>query len=248
MLDPHVYSRIVVLTGAGVSVGSGLRTYRGADGVWNQGDNIRYSQASIVATDPAGLWRHFGAIRAAANAATPNAAHRALAEFARRLPAERRFTLITQNIDGLHQRAGSPDVIELHGSVHRTRCSNPGCALAPFEDRETYESRVPTCAACGAVLRPDIVLFGEYVPRDAMQRIQDALADCDLFVAIGTSGAVEPAASFVRAAALAGARTLLVNLEPMDFPNPAFQEQRLGPAEALVPALFAPPSGTATGR
>lgn len=239
-IDLHAYRSIVVLTGAGISVASGLRPYRGPDGLWNDPGTARYSEAETLLTDPQGLWQVWGRMRQRLLAAEPNAAHRALAAAEARLQPEQRFTLVTQNIDGLHLEAGSRQVVEYHGNVRRTRCMSERCLMPPFADAESPTGpELPRCSSCGAMLRPDIVLFGEAIPGEAHWRVGQALQDCDLFLAVGTSGTVFPAAGFARTAHYAGARTILVNLEPMIPPDPCFEEEYLGPAEELLPTLLA---------
>ena len=233
------YRQIVVLTGAGVSVASGLRPYRGAGGLWEEAGVAELATPKALAERPGDVWRLFGGVRAQARAAEPNAAHRALAVVESRLGDGAELTLITQNIDGLHQRAGSRNVIEIHGSAFRTRCSSESCELQPFEDEETYSGAVPACPRCGAGLRPDVVLFDEAIPGGAEWHAKRALRDCDFFLAVGTSGTVSPASNFVRAAEYARARTVLVNLEPMKPRHPAYDEEYLGRAEELLPALLA---------
>jgi NAD-dependent deacetylase len=232
----HDYRRIVVLTGAGISVASGLPTYRGAGGLWTDDpERMDAVTAEAAARDPATPWRALADLRGVE--ALPNAAHRALARAESELPSDASLTIITQNVDGLHLAAGSRSVVELHGNVRRSRCSKRRCGLAPFEDsRATAEP--PPCPRCGAPLRPDVVLFNEMLPVDAEHRSKRALRDCELFLAVGTSGTVSPASSFVRSAEYAGARTIYVNLEPMDLPNPAFQETVLGRAEEVLPRLL----------
>jgi NAD-dependent deacetylase len=144
-----------------------------------------------------------------------------LAEAEQRLVG-RAFTIITQNIDGLHQRAGSANVIELHGSVFRSRCSNASCERLPFEDEDDPCDELPSCPDCGSVLRPDVVLFNEFLPGGVEWHAKRALRDCDLFVAVGTSGTVAPASNFVRSAKYAGARTVFVNGEPLHPRHPAY--------------------------
>ena len=233
------YRNIVVLTGAGVSVASGLRPYRGADGVWEEFNVGEYGHVGALAADPGRTWALFGPLREQIALARPNPAHAALAQFERGLDASQRFLLVTQNVDGLHQRAGSRQVVEPHGTLSRSRCSNAQCLLEPFEDSSAHRDAVPRCALCGHVLRPDVVLFGEHLPARAEWLAKTALRDCDLFLAIGTSGAVTPAASFVRSAEYAGARTVYINLEPMQPPNPKFQEAHYGRAEDVLPPLLA---------
>lgn len=169
-------------------------------------------------------------------AALPNAAHLALAQLEAR-QVDERVTIITQNVDGLHQRAGSRNVIELHGNVMQTRCDNAACSVGVFED-STVPDQLPCCSQCGGPLRPNVVLFNEAIPAREERASRNALNECDLFVAIGTSGTVSPAANFVRSAEYAGARTVFINLEPLDPPNPMFQEVYLGRAEELVGQLL----------
>jgi NAD-dependent deacetylase len=148
-----------------------------------------------------------------------------------------RVTLVTQNVDGLHQRAGSTDVLEMHGFAFRTRCLRRNCSLKPFRDERLYDA-VPACPVCGGPMRPDVVLFGEDIPRRVLDRVLRELSACDLFVSVGTSGVVAPAAEFVRGAAYVGARTINVNVEPTDPPNPFFADELVGKAEDILPRLF----------
>jgi len=238
-LDLSKYSRIFVLTGAGISAGSGLRTYRGPDGVWEEYEVEKYGHAEALANRPAETWRLFGGMREPVMAAHPNAAHRALAAWESRLSPHQELLIVTQNVDSLHQRAGSRNVVELHGNIMVTKCSNGKCSLEPHRDEMSHLEKVPLCPKCGSVLRPDVVLFGEEIPATSSWTVKRALRDCDLFIAVGTSGLVTPAANYVRSAEYAGARTILVNLEPMTMPNPAFKEQYLGPAEEVLPELLA---------
>ncbi|XXF74891.1 Sir2 family NAD-dependent protein deacetylase [Myxococcaceae bacterium GXIMD 01537] len=231
------WRHIVVLTGAGVSVASGLPTYRGPGGLWTRPETGEVPDAAMLAEAPSRIWSHFGPLRRHLETARPNAAHLALASWEQRFGQGQTFTLLTQNVDGLHMRAGSRNVVELHGSLSRTRCGNPDCALAPFEDAAIHE-QAPLCARCNAPLRPDVTLFGEPLSVDAEWAAKKSLRDCDLFLAIGTSGVVTPAANFVRGAKYAGAWTLLVNLTPMQPRHPDFDTELLGPAEKLIPLLL----------
>ncbi|MEM6295919.1 MAG: Sir2 family NAD-dependent protein deacetylase [Myxococcota bacterium] len=237
-LELHRYRRIVVLTGAGVSVPSGLRPYRGPGGLWTESPELT-AMATLAAAqaDPMSTWRAFGSFRKPVVDAVPNEAHAALARAEQSLEGDAELIVLTQNIDGLHQRAGSTRVVELHGNLLRTKCSNNACDLPPFGD-DTQPDALPLCPRCGSPLRPDIVLFDEPMPAKPEWDAKRALRDCDLFVAVGTSGTVSPASNFVRSAEYAGARTVFVNLEPLDPPNPAFHESHLGPAEQLLPTLF----------
>ncbi|HEV7507636.1 MAG TPA: NAD-dependent deacylase [Thermoanaerobaculia bacterium] len=237
-LDFTRYGNIVILTGAGVSAGSGLRTYRGPGGVWEEHNVEEYGHIRTLLERPEKTWQLFGVLRATLRAAEPNAAHLALAQLEARLRQDQKFLLVTQNVDGLHQRAGSRNVVELHGNLGLTRCSNDACDLEPFADEEAHAGHVPACPRCSSCLRPHIVLFGEPIPIDAAWTVKLALRNCDLFIAIGTSGLVAPAANFVRSAEYAGARTVYVNLEPMNPPDRAFQEVYLGKAEEILPELL----------
>jgi NAD-dependent deacetylase len=201
-------------------------------------DPEKVGSLSGFQADPAPLWKLMGNLRRQLRTSQPNAAHLALADAERRVRPDQTFTLITQNIDGLHQRAGSRMVIEIHGTVHQTRCSNNNCLLLPFDDSDSHEGKVPICSLCGSPMRPDAVMFGEYPPVEAERRCKNALQQCNLFIAVGTSGAVSPAAEFVRSADYAGARTVLVNLQPMHPRNNYFHEEYLGRAEDLLPILF----------
>jgi NAD-dependent deacetylase len=236
-LRARAWRHVVVLTGAGLSVASGLPTYRGPGGLWKRPGMEEVPDAAMLARDPSRIWSLFGPLRAQLRAASPNAAHLALAQWeARRAPGQS-FTLLTQNVDGLHTRAGSRNVVELHGSLLRTRCGRPDCPLPPFEDPAGPE-HAPPCPRCGQPLRPDITLFDEPLPVDAEWAAKKALRDCDLFLAIGTSGTVSPAANFVRGAKYAGAWTLLVNLTPMQPRHPDFDQEVLGRAEHVLPLLL----------
>jgi len=228
------HKHITILTGAGVSVASGLPTYRGPGGLWEREDIEGIVEARFLPGSLPDLWRLYSQRRAHALAACPNAAHEVVAALQRARPEA--VALLTQNVDGLHQRAGSPDVTELHGSAFRTRCTNRGCDLPPFVDDRLYET-VPACPRCGEPLRPDVVLFGETLPASALIRAQAALGGCDLFVAAGTSGTVWPAAAFVRLASQAGARTVLVNLDA-GTGSEEFDEVHLGRAEEVLPGLL----------
>jgi NAD-dependent deacetylase len=232
--DPR---RIVVLTGAGVSAASGLDTYRGQGGIWEKHDVATISHPRAFIDHPQRSWRFYGGRRAGIARAAPNAAHRALATFESRRDASD-FLVVTQNIDGLHGRAGSRRAVELHGNLMTSRCANPDCDLAPYPDDDPHEGDVPRCPRCGASLRPDIVLFGEALSARVLDTVVAALDACDLFVAIGTSGTVYPAAGFAAHARTAGARTVLLNLEVPDARDAAYDAVRAGPAERLVPMLF----------
>ena len=232
------YSHIVVLTGAGVSAPSGLATYRGPNGLWTNAKTSRFSNAENFTHEADAFWAFWGGRRRDATAATPNAAHTTLAEWETKLATSQRFTLITQNIDELHKRAGSTNAIELHGSLFRTKCSNVKCSMLPYKDSNTYLDKAPLCTICGAYLRPDVTFFGEMLPVEAAYKSKQAFRDCSLFIAVGTSGTVSPASSFVDWAKLARARTISVNVEKMQPRNFAFDEEIIGPAEEILASHF----------
>ena len=219
--------RITVLTGAGISAESGLATFRAGTGLWERHRIEDVATPGGFARDPALVHRFYNERRQKAAGAQPNAAHRALA----RLSRNHDVTLVTQNVDDLHERGGCADVIHMHGRLSRARCAACGaCWDAPMT--MTSEDGCPGCGARRT--RPDIVWFGE-IPCH-MQRIWQALAHSDLFAAIGTSGNVYPAAGFVEIAANAGAETLELNLQPSDG-TVFFDSHRHGPATEIVPAF-----------
>lgn len=220
---------IVILTGAGVSAESGVPTFRGPDGLWegHRVEDVATPQA--FRRNPVLVQRFYDERRAALARVAPNAAHLALA----RLDAAWRgeLLLVTQNVDDLHERGGSRRLMHMHGELKRALCT--GCGAAPPWGGPL--SGAPACPRCGeARLRPDIVWFGE-MPYH-MPDIGRAIDACDLFVSIGTSGAVYPAAGFVGQARAAGARTLELNLDP-SAGTPLFDEARHGPAGLMVPAF-----------
>jgi NAD-dependent deacetylase len=224
MRDIH---NIVVLTGAGISAESGLATFRGPGGLW-EGHRVEdVCTPEALADDPELVHRFYDDRRAALADVEPNAAHRALA----RLDAEWAggLLIVTQNVDDLHERAGAKRLIHMHGELLSALCASCG-------DRGAWAGRLPPGTACGAcdslALRPDIVFFGEMPYR--MDEIDAAIRDCDLFVSIGTSGAVYPAAGFVQTARYVGAATLEMNLEP-SLGSVYFTETRTGAAGVLVP-------------
>lgn len=217
---------------------SGLQPYRGPSGLLLEHDPAVHADVSTLERDPMAVWRFFGPLRQKLQEVEFNSAHETLFQVMKSLQDGQRFTLITQNVDGLHQKAGNHDVIELHGSLRHTRCSNSTCELPAYEDLYTHCEKIPLCDLCKSPLRPDIVLFNEPIPPRASWLAKQALRECDLFLAIGTSGTVSPASNFVRSADYAGARTIFVNLTPMEPHNPYFKEQILGKVEELLPALL----------
>lgn len=230
------YRQIVVLTGAGISAASGLPTYRGVGGIWNEVSVDSHATAAAVQEDPERVWRFFAELRQQVAEAEPNAGHVAIARAEQQLRGDQHLTVLTQNVDGLHERARSTRVVELHGSLNRACCTR--CDFSIRQDVGAFPESCPRCPACNAFQRPAVVLFDEPLPVDAEWASKKVLRDCDLFLAVGTSGTVSPASNFVRAAQYAGARTIYVNLQPMAPHNPAFQEVVLGRAEELLPRLL----------
>ena len=216
---------IVILTGAGVSAESGLPTFRGPDGLW-EGHRVEdVATPEAFDRDPHLVHRFYNLRRRALDSVGPNAAHLAIA----RLQRERRVTLVTQNVDDLHERAGSTGVIHMHGELRKALCTRCGARMEWIDDMEV-DTPCPACGKAGG-MRPDIVWFGEMPYR--MEEIESALMDADLFAAIGTSGNVYPAAGFVRTARFAGARTIEFNNAGTAVSG-FFEDHRLGPATVEV--------------
>ena len=198
---------VCVLTGAGVSAESGVPTFREAqDGLWAEYDPLQLATPEGFLSDPELVWGWYRWRRELVAEAEPNPAHLGLAELADLVP---RLTLVTQNVDSLHQRAGSTDVIEFHGNLFANRCFDEGCIVAG-----DCEELLPTCPSCGAFLRPGVVWFGEAIPEDAMNLSFAAASDCDVYLSIGTSSQVYPAAGLVDIARQNGAVTVEINPEP----------------------------------
>ena len=219
---------IVILTGAGVSAESGLATFRGPDGLW-EGHRVEdVCTPEAYRRDPALVHAFYDARREKLATVEPNAAHDALARLDREWTGE--LLLVTQNVDDLHERAGSQRLLHMHGELRRGWCVACDEKFG-WEGSMGVTASCPECEARGSV-RPDIVWFGE-MPYD-MERIDDALQRCDLFVSIGTSGAVYPAAGFVQTARYCGAKTLEMNLEP-SLGSTMFSESRIGKAGVGVP-------------
>lgn len=220
----------VVLTGAGISAESGVPTFRGKDGLWKNFRAEELATPGAFGRDPALVWEWYNWRREKVSAIKPNPAHYALAELGKRFTG---FTLITQNVDGLHALAGSEDVLELHGNIWRVRCV--GCAKVSVNRDVPIE--IPPRCECGALLRPDIVWFGESLPASVIERAFKALETTDLIMVVGTSGVVEPAASFAARAKANGAFLVEINLERtplsdiMDIVAP-------GKAGELIPKLL----------
>ncbi len=223
---------VAILTGAGVSAESGVPTFRDAQtGLWAQYNPMELATPQAFQRDPKLVWEWYAWRRQLVAQVEPNAAHRALAEMEKHVP---RFTLITQNVDSLHQRAGSVNIIELHGNLARTKRWDDNVIVEHWE--ETGEVP-PRCPETGSLLRPDVVWFGEMLPPGAIEAASDAATGCDLFLSIGTSGQVEPAASLPHLAQRSGATVAIIN------PDVRGQDSDLlykiaGPAGQALPALL----------
>lgn len=229
--------RIFVLTGAGISAESGIRTFRDANGLWEEHRVEDVASPEGFARDPALVWRFYAARRAQALQVAPNAAHIALAELEARI-GDRLF-LCTQNVDPLHERAGSRRLVHMHGELFRTRCADPRCDQAPFEDTRHGFRTLPRCE-CGSLERPHIVWFGE-IPFE-MPLIHRELSRADVFITVGSSGAVYPAAGFVREIGARQSRderctSIYVGLERPDN-HDAFDRVVLGKAGEVLPPLL----------
>lgn len=223
--------RVFVLTGAGISSESGIPTFRGAGGLWRNYRVEEVASPHAWLRDPRLVWEFYSMRRRIAWAAKPNIGHDALARLEESL--QDRLFLCTQNVDDLHERAGSRRVVHMHGELFKSRCDR--CDRAPFDDSATYEPPhpIPRCH-CGGQIRPHVCWFGE-VPYD-LEKISSALDDCTVFIAIGTSGLVEPAASFV-ARVRGSARTIYVGPEePAN--NFAFSDCYWGKAGEVLPNSF----------
>lgn len=213
---------VCVLTGAGISAESGIPTFRDAlTGVWAQFSPQELATPDAFERHPKRVWQWYAARRAMVRSARPNPGHIALATLATRVS---HCTLVTQNVDDLHQRAGSREIVSLHGSLMRARCS-AGC-VGTIEPTEEQAEAPPLCGQCGALMRPDVVWFGEPLPMQQYQMARDAAVACDVFLSVGTSNVVEPAASLPWVAAAHGATVIVV--------NPSMEGQRRGPSVLAV--------------
>ena len=225
---------VAVLTGAGVSAESGVPTFRDTQqGLWARFDPRELATPSAFARNPKRVWDWYAMRREIVGGVAPNSAHVALAALERRVPE---FLLITQNVDGLHQRAGSQRVVELHGNIARVKCSREGTLVATWED--PGDELPPRCPACGAFLRPDVVWFEELLPPEPLAHAEEAARHCDVLLVVGTSAEVYPAAALPEHARRGGARVIEIN--PNETPLTAEADYTLrGPAGSVLPALLA---------
>ncbi|MDM0011000.1 Sir2 family NAD-dependent protein deacetylase [Variovorax sp. J22P168] len=217
--------RIVVFSGAGLSKASGIPTYRDADGLWMNQQSAHFSHADDLKRDPAGFTKFWGQRLAAVEAARPNPAHLALVQLQRLRPATR---LVTQNVDGLLNQAGAHDVLELHGSLRRWRCDHCGNRRGPWIFHR--------CLRCGFRGRPDVVMFGEMLNKGVLLDAQVAAEECDVFLLVGSTAVVYPAAELPELALSRGGRLVTLNAEPLALDRSAAAVLR-GKAEELLPLL-----------
>jgi NAD-dependent deacetylase len=223
---------VTVLTGAGVSAESGVPTFRGNGGLWKQHRAESLATPGAFARDPKLVWEWYDWRRSVLAEARPNPGHFALVELEQRAP---KFTLITQNVDGLHELAGSRNVLRLHGSIWILRCN--GCARE-HDDRTPRLAEIPPLCECGAMLRPGVVWFGEALPTVVWQQAEAAAQSADLFLVIGTSAVVYPAAGLASIAKSSGARVVEINVAETALSD-GIDEFLLGPSGELLPQLIA---------
>jgi NAD-dependent deacetylase len=230
--------RVTVLTGAGMSAESGIPTFRDAlTGLWSQFDPAQLASVEGFEADPAAVWGWYAERREGVRRAEPNAGHRALAALAQRRPGV--LTVVSQNVDDLHQRAGNVDTIRLHGDILRDLWLRP-CAKRPACDvTQAVGGTPPRCAACGNLVRPGVVWFGEMLPPAAIDAAERAASECDVMLVVGTSGAVWPAAGLAQVARAAGAQVVIVNPSASEIDDAAHLLLR-GTAAKVLPALLGP--------
>jgi NAD-dependent deacetylase len=223
---------IAVLTGAGVSAESGVPTFRGNNGLWKQYRAEDLATPGAFARDPKLVWEWYDWRRGLIAQAQPNAGHRALVDLEKRAPS---FTLITQNVDGLHELAGSRNVLEVHGSIWKVRCTS--CARE-HTDRRTPLPEIPPKCECGALLRPGVVWFGEALPACVWQDAEAAARTAEVFLLVGTSAVVYPAAGLAQIAKASGARVVEINIAETVL-SAGIDEFLQGPSGELLPQLIA---------
>ena len=230
-MDLRGVEAVAVLTGAGISAESGVPTFRGEDGLWRNFRAEELATPWAFRRNPALVWEWYNWRRQLIAGCDPNDAHLTLAEMERHLP---RLTLITQNVDGLHQEAGSRNIVELHGNIWRIRCVAEGTVV---EDRRLPLPESPPRCQCGALLRPDVVWFGESLTPEALRAAIEAAQDCQVMVVIGTSALVQPAASLPLVAKQQGARLIEINVQRTPL-TPYVDKALFGPAAVELPRLW----------
>ncbi len=222
---------VAVLTGAGISAESGVPTFRGDGGLWKQFRAVDLATPEAFSRDPKLVWEFYNWRRELLAPLKPNPGHFALAEIERLVP---KFTLITQNIDGLHRVAGSRNMLELHGNIWWVRCTSCGGLV---EDRRTPLPELPACESCGALLRPHVVWFGEMLDPEVLNGAFEAISSCDLMIVVGTSGTVQPAASMGLQAKRGGATVAEINLEPTPYSD-VYHISISGKSGEILPQLL----------
>ena len=228
--------RLAVLSGAGMSAESGVPTFRDAQtGLWSRFDPMQLASPEGFRADPPLVWRWYAWRRGLVADARPNAGHLALAQAAGRFESLR---IVTQNVDGLHQRAGSREVIEVHGNILRSRCLGE-CGVRYEHPQDLPVGEPPRCPGCGSWLRPDVVWFGEMLDPARLGAAEEAVARADALLVVGTSGLVYPAAGLPLRARRAGARVIVVNPQPTEL-DPVADVVVSGAAGVVLPALLSP--------
>ncbi len=222
---------ILILTGAGISAESGVPTFRGENGLWKKYKPKELATPDAFRNDPVLVWEWYRYRRDIIRSVEPNPGHLALAAMEETVP---NLVLVTQNVDGLHARSGSKRILEVHGNIMRSRCSQ--CARTLPADEETWRNGVPVCE-CGGMMRPDVVWFGESLPRQVLKEAFTAAEECDVCLSIGTSALVQPAASIPWHAVQAGAYVLEINPESTPL-TPHIQEFVKGKAGIVLPELL----------
>ena len=231
---------VVVMTGAGISAESGIPTFRDQGGLWHDHDVSEVATPEGFENDPELVWRFYSHRREQALKCEPNSGHRAIsALLVRQRTAGGKGLLVTQNVDGLHERAETPAVVTIHGSLFQTRCTSARCAASAngFYDTATYFDELPRCNECSSLLRPGVVWFGEMLGIEDQRNALAAIDRCDWFIAVGTSGTVYPVAGYVQDARAAGAKTVLVNLDQPENVH-AFDEFYQGRAAEILSILL----------
>ena len=222
---------VCVLTGAGVSAESGVPTFRGAEGLWSKFKPEELANLDAFMRNPELVWEWYTYRKNVMHSVAPNPAHYALVQLEKVVS---KFTLVTQNVDGLHRRAGNRNVLELHGNIERSYCMN--CGMSAAEVRVDESHKVPRCPHCGGLLRPDVVWFGEILPQEVFVEAERAASACDLFLCIGTSAVVYPAAALPLTARRSGAYVVEINTERTDLSS-RIDEVILGKAGEVMPDL-----------
>ena len=222
-------SHIVFFTGAGMSAESGISTFRGKDGIWNKFKPEELANFNAFMKNPSMVWEWYNYRRDIVRQALPNAGHIAIAEFQKYVP---KVTVITQNIDNLHKRAGSKKIFELHGNIERNYCVK----CKTFYNDIELKMEIPKCK-CGGLIRPDVVWFGEYLPEDQFNGAEIAASECDLFFVVGTSAVVYPAASLIYTAKHSGAFITEINIEKTEISSLS-NNSFIGQAGKILPEIL----------